>query len=523
MEWSTSLLLFGAASLLYLVAVAVSRVYFSPLAGFPGPKLAALTLWNEFYWDVVKRGTFIWRIEEMHRKYGPIVRINPYELHIVDPDFYDELYSPGHKSDKYRWWTNLAGADGSSFSTVPHDLHRLRRGALNPFFSARSVARLEPLIRGKVDKLSARFSELVKTGEVVRLDAAFMALTMDVICDYAFAHDRRYLDEPDFKLLWKETIIGAFEGGAAGRQFPWMLPVMKRLPLPLVSAMNPCVGHLLRWQAGVRDQVRPILDRTDDDDDDDDDDDGDISRKQGDPSSRTTVFHALRDSDLPPGEKSLQRLCDEAEILTGAGSETTAQALTRILFYLKHVPDTLRRLRTELDAAMPSGAAEVPPWSELQKLPYLTAVIREGLRLSYGVTTRLPRIAHHDIEYKGDSIPAGTPVSQTPYFILTHPSVFPEPHRFRPERWIEAEAKGRRLDRYLVSFGKGSRQCLGINLAYAEMYLAVAAVVRRFDWDMFETTLDDVVCKHDFFVAVADLDSRGVRAKLSSRDNRRMT
>lgn len=70
MEWSTSLLLFGAASLLYLVAVAVYRVYFSPLAGFPGSKLAALTLWNEFYWDVVKRGTFIWRIEEMHRKYG---------------------------------------------------------------------------------------------------------------------------------------------------------------------------------------------------------------------------------------------------------------------------------------------------------------------------------------------------------------------------------------------------------------------------------------------------------------------
>ncbi|TQN65799.1 Cytochrome P450 monooxygenase sdnE [Colletotrichum shisoi] len=502
MEWSTSLLLlFGAAaSLLYLVAIAVSRVYLSPLAGFPGSKLAALTLWNEFYWDVVKRGTFIWRIEEMHRKYGPIVRINPYELHIVDPDFYDELYSPGHKSDKYRWWTNLAGADGSSFSTVPHDLHRLRRGALNPFFSARSIARLEPLIRGKVDRLSARFSGLVETGEVVRLDAAFMALTMDVICDYAFAHDRLYLDEPDFKLLWKETIIGAFEGGAAGRQFPWMLPVMKRLPLPLT-------------------RFDPSLDGTSDDDDDDDDDD--ISGKQTDQSSRTTVFHALRDSDLPPAEKSLQRLCDEAEILTGAGSETTAQTLTRILFYLKHVPDTLRRLRTELDAAMPSGAAELPPWAELQKLPYLTAVIREGLRLSYGVTTRLPRIAHHDIEYKGYRIPAGTPVSQTPYFILTHPSVFPEPHRFRPERWIEAEAKGRRLDRYLVSFGKGSRQCLGINLAYAEMYLAVAAVVRRFDWDMFETTLDDVVCKHDFFVAVADLDSRGVRAKLSSRYNRR--
>src|SRR4051812_204432 len=64
---------------------------------------------------------------------GPIVRINPYELHILDPDFYLELYASNRKLDKYRWWTNLAGADGSGFSAVPHDLHRLRRGALNPF------------------------------------------------------------------------------------------------------------------------------------------------------------------------------------------------------------------------------------------------------------------------------------------------------------------------------------------------------------------------------------------------------
>ncbi|OLN80972.1 Trichodiene oxygenase 7 [Colletotrichum chlorophyti] len=506
MAWTTALLLLGgAASLLFVVVGAIRRVYFSPLANFPGSKLAALTLWNEFYWDVIKRGTFIWRIEEMHEKYGPIVRINPYELHIIDPDFYDELYSSSNKkSDKYRWWTNLAGADGSAFSTVPHDLHRLRRAALSPFFSVRSVTQLEPLIRSKVEKLSARFGELVRTGEVVRLDAAFMALTMDIICDYSFAHDRRYLDEADFKLQWKRTILGAFEGGALGRQFPWMLPIMKQLPLSLVSAMNPSVGYLLAWYDGVKQQVQPILEGTDE------------TSKQGTPSR--TIFHTLRDSDLPAEEKTLRRLCDEAEILTGAGSETTASTLTRLLFYLKHVPDTLRKLRDELDQAMPS-ALETLPWNELQELPYLSAVIREGLRLSYGVTTRLPRVAHQDIQYRGYTIPAGTPVSETPYFVLMHPSVFPEPRAFRPERWIEAGKKGKRLDQYLVSFGKGSRQCLGINLAYAEMFLALATIVQRFDWEMFETTLDDVVCKHDFFIAVPDLRSKGVRAKLSRRNN----
>lgn len=52
------------------------------------------------------------------------------------------------------------------------------------------------------------------------------------------------------------------------------------------------------------------------------------------------------------------------------------------------------------------------------------------------------------------------------------------------------------------------------SLAYSEMYLAVAMIVRRFDWELYETTLDDVICKHDFFVAVGDLESKGVRATL---------
>jgi len=55
-----------------------------------------------------------------------------------------------------------------------------------------------------------------------------------------------------------------------------------------------------------------------------------------------------------------------------------------------------------------------------------------------------------------------TPISQTPYFVLMHPSIFPDPASFRPERWLEPAAKDMKLDRYLVCFGKGSRQCLGL-------------------------------------------------------------
>ena len=54
----------------YLITTAIYRLYFSPLAKFPGPKLAALTLWYEFYYDVVKRGKYTWKIAELHKQYG---------------------------------------------------------------------------------------------------------------------------------------------------------------------------------------------------------------------------------------------------------------------------------------------------------------------------------------------------------------------------------------------------------------------------------------------------------------------
>ena len=70
---SAPLDLIGVAAVgicLYLVSLGVYRLYFSPIARFPGPKLAALTFWYEFYYDVVCKGQYSWRIQEVHRIYG---------------------------------------------------------------------------------------------------------------------------------------------------------------------------------------------------------------------------------------------------------------------------------------------------------------------------------------------------------------------------------------------------------------------------------------------------------------------
>ncbi|KAL1970158.1 hypothetical protein VTN77DRAFT_6563 [Rasamsonia byssochlamydoides] len=484
-----------AAWVLYLLSGAIYRLYFHPLAKFPGPKLAAVTGWYEFYHDVVRRGLFIWKIQELHDRYGPIIRINPDELHIRDSDFYEELYAPASKKrDKYANWTILAGAPTSSFATVSHSLHRLKRSALNPYFSKRAVANTEPLIWDKVERLCLRFAAAVKTKEVIRLDAAYMALTMDIITHYAYGESYNYLAEDDFKLEWKETVVGGSANGVFLRQFPWALPILKATPLSILKRLNPKAAALVSWQCMIRRQVETTLE----------------NNRQG-KKAIGTIFQAVLDSDLPDEEKTADRLQDEGQTLVGAGSETTAKTLSIITFYLLQDKKKLQKLRDELSGVplKPEGGSLL---SRLEPLPYLTAVISEGLRHMHGVTTRLPRVAHEPIKYKEWEIPPHTPVSESNYFVHMDPAVFPDPLEFKPDRWIEAQEKGIRLDRYLVAFSKGSRQCVGINLAYAELYLTLATVLRRFEFENFETTVDDVRVARDFFVGVPKLDSKGIRA-----------
>jgi cytochrome P450 len=100
-----------------------------------------------------------------------------------------------------------------------------------------------------------------------------------------------------------------------------------------------------------------------------------------------TIFQDILMSKLPPEEKKLDRIYQEGQTLVAAGTETTAWSLSVIIFYLLKNPATRQRLTDVLRKANATTS------TELEQLPYLNAVVQEGLRLSYGVSHRLPRIA----------------------------------------------------------------------------------------------------------------------------------
>lgn len=134
------------------------------------------------------------------------------------------------------------------------------------------------------------------------------------------------------------------------------------------------------------------------------------------------------------------------------------------------------------------------------------------------MTFHLQRSRSHALTYRDWIIPPGTPVGMSPLFMHNDPAIFPDPQIFDPSRFIGPEKE--RRQRHLFNFGKGTRQCVGMNLAQAEIHMALAAIFRKFGTKMhlYDTIRErDVDVKHDFFVPNPSLDSRGVRVTLDSK------
>ena len=225
-----------------------------------------------------------------------------------------------------------------------------------------------------------------------------------------------------------------------------------------------------------------------------------------------SVLHGiLRDS--VPSDRSPHRLHQEATTLVGAGSETTGNALEVMTYHIVRSPSILSKLKSEL--ASQSRPISSLSSEDLKKLPYLSSCITEGLRLSCGVTGRLPRVnPTSPTTYKDYNFPAGTVISMNISDIHFDPVLYPEPYAFVPERWLVDPEARRVMEQYFVPFNRGPRSCVGRDLAQVELYLVLANVIDRFEMQLFETTEYDISMKHDFFSPFGPIESEGLRVTL---------
>lgn len=301
----------------------------------------------------------------------------------------------------------------------------------------------------------------------------------------------------------------------------WALTLINALPESISGRYIPGWGGFLQLKNDILNQITEIEKTANTD-------------KWALDVSHPTIFHEMLTSKLlPPEEKTARRLAQEGQILVQGGTLTTSWTLALTTFHLLHRPSALRRLRDELVAAMPDADAPAPALADLENLPYLRGVVKEGLRLALGTSSRLARTApdetlvFRNAESRATwAIPPGTAVGMSTYLTQTSAAVYADPRAFRPERWLGAA--GDRLDRYLTVFGAGTRVCLGMALAHAELHLALAKVFRRWGgagdhregdigaMRVYATTPRDCEMAADYFIPIPYKGSKGIRVVMEA-------
>ena len=180
---------------------------------------------------------------------GPIIRINPKEIHVSDPDFHDVAYATSAPYDKLPEWNIRLGLPNSLQATVHHELHRGRRTVLDPYFSRKSILEITPYIQEKTDQLCNRLLREYKgTAKVVTLNDAWAALSTDIIFHYSFDWDYNFLSYPNFVAPFTESIKELLLGVHIGAHFNWFLKSLQATPDWFVGAINPPMKPVINFQ-----------------------------------------------------------------------------------------------------------------------------------------------------------------------------------------------------------------------------------------------------------------------------------
>ena len=462
----------------------IYSIAISPLSRYPGPLSARLGIPFWRFWHALQ-GDYAPALYQLHKQHGDVVRIGPTHLSFADPSAMNSIYSLSdgtsskfRKSNFYRSF-QVFKTHPSIFSERDPHQHSKRRRAVAGAYSMNSLVKLEEYVEDVAELLLKRLDELVETQAVgegektktkaIQLDPWFHFFAMDVVGELAFGQSFNLLHRGKDDERFLTGVLNLSQWGAVAGCLPWLSSWILWLFPRLTGQPG---GSVIGDKTTSRIQTRYAEVQ----------DNGGLASRP----DMLTKFMEARDPDTKE-KYSMKQVLFTATSVIGAGSDTTATSLTIFFGYLLDNPYCYAKLRQEINDAVESGVLSTPvKYAKGSQLEYLQACIKESLRLSPPISMDLPRYVPEGGAMIGKNphpIPAGTTVGISPYVLHRNSQAFgADAEAFRPERWLEGGEEGRKaMERYNMTFGGGSRACIGKNISLMELSKIIPEILLRYD------------------------------------------
>jgi cytochrome P450 len=442
------------------------------LRKFPAPSYAAVSsLWRMLH--NLRRRHYL-AVHEARQRLGSHVRIAPNHISISDPSALPEIYGHGANFLKDAWYDGGAGEHRNMADARVKAEHQAKRKMLAHIFAQKTIANLEPVVAETIAVLVAQVDKYSAAGDNINIRRYLNYFTIDLFAELLYGNslgclergddvvdaetrDGKVYKVPFIKSLHNSTVMGT----VLGMEAP-LLPVTK-----WCLAWHP-------YRAAGADYENIIYHNT--------------KKRLRDPDAEDDIFSKLlkngkgEDLGLSVGE-----ILAECSVMMNAGTDTTTAALTNTIYLIYKHPAVLSKLRRELDAA--TGTSDVPPYSAVSDLPYLRACIEESLRVRPASSMGLPRVVPKGGRtIAGQFIDEGVTVSVPTYTLLRSADVFDNPTAYNPDRWITGDKE--KMAKAHFPFSTGPRACIGRNIAYFEQQLVISTLVRLFDFDFPDKSLE---------------------------------
>lgn len=457
-------------------------IWFDPLRHVPGPVTARFNpFWVALQCRLFRRSK---AIHTLHEKYGPVVRVGPKSVSVASGGCLQKIYGPKSGAAKGPFYDVFHSTVPILFSAKETLFHSQRRKDLTPAFTKAAIRTFEPHMSNQIFQLKlALLRKVDENGGAAYLDFKPWAnyLAFDVIADFVFGRPFGFIGTgSDFYNLIA-TIDNRMRCLNALGALPWWArSVATCIPFDPFWKMNQVASVNLRGLAKESLQKRrasKMSDRVD---------------------MLSFLMKAKQNDGALLAEPSI--LAEAASFISG-GSDSTSTTLTHFVDLVSSHHSVKTRLQSELDRAFPAHdvALEswVPPEVITGSLPYLTACLRETMRLRPTSAAGLERIILHESfgldvtdpatdRLKFIRLPVGTLISVPTYTLHRREDIFPHAEEFRPERWLDDALIGpnKELEVMMGSwapFSFGTRGCLGKSFAWMELSKAAAMLFRQFE------------------------------------------